>query len=85
MLCECLIKETQWLPDVGWEVRFPQWRILEDWDWSSGVWVLQTAKQATRVGTPEIIIGRREEPVRDTSPRGLARTGLFSVGHRGDE
>lgn len=54
-------------------------------DWSSGVWVLQTAKQATRVGTPEIIIGRREEPVRDTSPRGLAGTGLFSVGHRGDE
>lgn len=54
-------------------------------DRSSGVWVLQIDKQATRVGMPEIIVGRREEPARDTSPRGLARTGLFSMGHGGDE
>lgn len=23
VLCECLIKTTQWLPDGGWEYNFP--------------------------------------------------------------
>lgn len=51
--------------------------------WSSGAWVLLTDRQTTRMGTPEIIVGDGEDPARATSPKGLARTGLFRMGNGG--
>ena len=51
--------------------------------WSSEAWVLLTDRQTTRMGTKEINVEWGKDPVSDSSPGGLARTGLFRMGNGG--
>lgn len=59
-------------------MRFPEWRILED-----GPGVLETGSSC-QAGSQD---GDTRDScgglARDTSPRGLARTGLFRIGNGG--